>query len=593
MSEAPPKELQEQLPHDPRLWAANFLRHPNEPSRKYDFYDTQQENRLWYLLDEDGPMNPENWGDINVLLFARGCLKTFTVSTIAAWVVDMFPSAEVVITAPVDDQREEVIDRFDTKVEQSGLDARRERDAMGHMKFKNKSSDPETGESYTSYSHMKSRTAWGDGDKLRGLHGHVGIIDESQDVDEGTFSTFLEAIDRQTRHVDYFPTIFVIGTPKLTGTFFHRLWQMSDQKTWDRDSRDWVVESEGDEFLPEDMSAKKVEMEQKVEQLEDEREDADDERAEEIDALIEQFEEKLDDIEGFTVRGWHLDQENSPLHDDMRIAFKKETYSKKKVENEVYAHFFSPEHDLITNDDVWETAFVDRGFAEHQRHENTLTVLGCDWGGGSGEGAAKTAVAVAEVSPDGDTLEVLYGDILDSDMSHSQEREKIDRLMEKYQVDVGVVDEGFGDTDREELQDEYGYDHYASQSIYGCWYGNVKDKEEVKWNRKNDERRFFTANKSYMVKHMAEDFKAGSIEIPRDDLSFDTKRSTGSMIVSQLTAPYTEKKQHESGKNKIVVQSDRNDDFFDALTFVWIAAKKVFEARPNRGASSHKRRGYT
>ncbi|MFL9708933.1 hypothetical protein, partial [Aeromonas veronii] len=77
---------------------------------------------------------------------------------------------------------------------------------------------------YTSYSELKARSAWGEGDGLRGLHSHIGVIDEFQDVDEGTFSVFLEAIDQQVPGFPYFPTIFVIGTPKMAGSFFNTIW---------------------------------------------------------------------------------------------------------------------------------------------------------------------------------------------------------------------------------------------------------------------------------------------------------------------------------------------------------------------------------
>jgi hypothetical protein len=610
MSEAPPKEVQRRLPHDPRLWTRNYLRHPNDPSRAYDFWDdvgpppesfdgTAAEwdgDFLYYLADEDGPMNPKRWGDINVLLFARGCLKTFTVSTIAAWACDMYSTIETVVTAPRDDQREEVIDRFKQKVEQSGMVERRVKDNIGHQKFHNKAVDSDTGETYPAYSHLKSRSAWGEGDALRGLHGHIGIIDESQDVDEGTFSTFLEAIDRQVPEVDYFPTIFVIGTPKMANTFFHRLWNMSDKKTWDAEEKEWVAQEEAQEFLPDEMKKRKAEVQEKLKELREKRrgvsERGNEERVEELTDLIDKFEDELDDLEGFTVRGWHIDQENSPIHRQRDIAFKRETYSKRKFENEVNAHFYSPENDLITNDDVWETAFIEERFQPEPQYPNTMTFLGVDWGGGEGEGAASTVVTVAEETPDGEDLELLNIEIMSSDMSAKEEREFIDKWMRQYGVDIAVVDEGFGSSDRETLQDEYGWDDSGQQNLYGCWYGNVKDKEEIKWNRFNNERRFFTAAKTFMVENMAEDFKDGHIKIPKEDLSFDSKQSDGSKIVDQLTAPYTEKKTIESGKTKKVIKSERNDDVFDALTYVWMAANKVRSRRTVKSVGTHTRKGY-
>jgi hypothetical protein len=603
--EEPPDELKRKLPRDPRLWVRNYLRHPNDPSRSYDFWDDigpPPDGRdadewdgtfLYYLADEDGPLNPDKWGDINVLLFCRGGLKTFSVSSVSAWATDMFPSLEAVATAPRDDQREEVIDRFKQKVEQSEMADRRVKDNLGHQKFRNTAVDSETGETYPAYSHLKSRSAWNDGDALRGLHGHLGVIDESQDVDEGTFSTFLEAIDRSVPQVDFFPTIFVIGTPKMANTFFHKLWDMSDKKSWDGDEREWVAEDEADEFLPEEMAARQEELDDQIEELEDEIESTDDdEKVDELLDIIEKFQDERDGISGFEVRGWHLDQYNSPIHDDTDIAFKKETYSKKKFENEVLANFYSPDDDLITSSDVRETAFVDRRMASAQNHSGTKTFLGVDWGGGKGEGAAQTVVTVAELAPDDERLEVLDIDLLSSELSSKQERETIDDKMRRYDVDIGVVDEGYGDTDRETLQDEYGYDDSGDQRIYGCWYGNVKDKEEIKWNRFNNARRFFTAAKSFCVEKMAEDFKGGEIEIPAKSLAFDSKQSKGTKIIDHLTAPYTERKEIESGKTKKIIKSDRNDDVFDSLNYVWIAANMVRSKRTIKQVGTHTRKGY-
>jgi hypothetical protein len=492
------------------------------------------------------------------------------------------------------------MDRFKEKVEQAGLDERREKNKLSHQKFEHNLVD-ERGDHFTSYSHLKSRSAWGDGDKLRGIHGHIGVVDESQDVDEGTFSTFAtEAIDREVPSVDYFPAVFVIGTPKMANSFFHKLWQMSDQKTWDKDapapeSEDreegaWIQQADADTFLPTSMQQEIDEYEERIDELK-----AADDQDED---LIAEFEEKIQSIKdkGFTVRGWHIDQYNSPLHDEGSIEFKKQTYPKKKFENEVLGHFYTPENDLLTNDDVWDA--LDRGddlnFAPERRERFSKVVLGVDWGGGDGEGAASTVVTIVEVYPaeeegEDDHKEVLYFDILDSSMSKRAEREQIDEYMRQYDVDVAVVDEGFGTSDREELQDEYEYDN-----LYGCMYGNVKKKEEVVWNRFKNKKRFFTTSKTYAVEKFAEDFKAGNWTIPNDPhLAFEAKNDKGTQLVDQLTAPYTDKDETITGSKRLRVMSDRNDDIFDSFTYTWIAAEMLNVKHEARAPGSHTRPGYS
>lgn len=572
-----PQELRERVPHEPTLWARNFLRHPEDPTRAYDFYDAEQEEFLHYLVDDSGPMNPENWGNVNVLLFARGCLKTFTCTTLLTWAIDCYPTIECAATAPRDDQRYEVVERFKQKVEQSGLDEKRSKNKLSYQQFKHTITD-ETGNKHTSYAELKSRSAWGEGDALRGIHGHIGVIDESQDVDEGTFSAFAtEAIDRSVPGVNYFPSIFVIGTPKMANTFFNKLWDMADKQSWNEDSTEWEDIGDGQVFLPQPLKERKEELNERIDELEEL--DSDNEQ------LISELEEERDSLEGFTVKGWHLDQPNSPLHGQTEIAFKKETYSKKKYENEVLANFYSPENDLITNDDVWKNFIDERGWQSSRRYDDSTVVLGVDWGGGEGEGAASTVVGVAEVTED--TIDVLNLDVLDSSLSFSDEVERIDTYMDQYEVDVAVVDEGYGDSERQQLQDKYGHDN-----LYGCWFGNVKEKEEVKWNRFKNQKRFFTANKTYMVRKFSESFKNGVFSIPKEDLSFGSRRDLGTRIVDELTAPYTDRDETQSGKKKLKVISDRRDDIFDVFVYLWVAANKVQGTRTVREVGSHSMPGH-
>lgn len=554
----------EQFKDDPRLYIRNMFNHPNDPTRSYDFYDDTGDEFLYYIVDDDGPLNPHQWGDINVLLFARGCLKTWSCTSIAAWASDVFNSIEGTATAPRDDQRDEVVENFKKRVEESGLVNSRVKDNVGHQKFESEITD-ESGESITTYSSLKSRSAWGEGDALRGLHSQYGIIDESQDVDEGTFSTFMEAIDQSVPEVDYFPSIFVIGTPKMANSFFHKLWKMSDKKSWDSDAKEWVQQGDAEDFLPAEMRERRQEIEEELDDLRSADGD--------YDELIEDLEEELDSLEGYSVRGWHIDQYNCPLHKDSRINFKKETYSKQKFQNEVLAEFYSPENDLIVEGDVFSSFNKNIGF--HQADPEAKTVMGVDWGGGDSEGAAQTAITIMDWYDD-DSFDVLNIKTLSSEMSDAEEVREIERLLHEYEVDECVVDEGYGDTNRAALQDgemtEYG--SYPDR-VHGCRYGNVKNKDEIKWNRFKSEYRYFTCNRTYVIKEFVNDFKRGKFTLPREDLSFDTRHELGTQLLDQLTAPYSDRVETPNGKKKLRIQSDRNDDIFHSFVYAYLAATRV------------------
>lgn len=609
-----PEALREKLPHDVRQYVRNFWEHPADPDRKYDFYDDTGEKFFYYLADEEGPLMPEEWGDIVVLLFARGCLKTTVCTAIANWACDVYglKNIEGIVTAPRRDQTEEVMIRFERAAEQSGLDKFKTRDKRSHQEFKHTYRTPD-GEKKETYSDLKSRSAWNEGDALRGIHAHFGIVDEFQDVDEGMFSVFLETVDRQVPDVSYFPVIFVIGTPKLAGSFFHTLWEMSDKKTWDDEEQEWVRQAEQEEYLPLELQERKAELQDEknehiyalhglarerwneVKELQQTGLDAgidfDTEALEGVYELIEGVDDALDKIQGFSVTGWHIDQYDCPRHSPNSIAFKKATYSKRKFENEVLANFYSPENDLLTDQDVRSVMFDD-GWRARPIDPQNNTFLGVDWGGGDGEGAASTVITVLEEMPDG-TLIDLKTEWLDPDLSKAEELERVEDYIITYNVSATVVDEGYGDTNRENLQrgvgtkNPDGYDN-----VFGCMYGNVNKKDGVTWNRKGSDKEYFTVNRTYMMESMVEDFKRGKIKIPKNDLDFGTKNSNGTKLMDELTAPYTDRVETADGKKKLRVVSDWNDDAFHSFTYAWIAANYMKSRRTVRTVSSHTRPGY-
>lgn len=580
-----PEELKQRVPHDVRLYVRNFWQHPEDPNRSYDFYDGTGEKYFYYLTDENGPLNPDEWGDIVVLLFARGCLKTTTCTMIANWAADCYSNTEGLVTAPRQDQTQEVMGRIKQAVEESGLAARRDKDKETHQRFRNEYTD-NTGEQRTSYSEIKSRSSWGDGDALRGIHAHYGIVDEFQDVDEGMFSVFLETVDRRLPQVDYFPTIFVIGTPKMANSFFHRLWNMSDQRKWDDENKTWVKSSQGKEYLPEAAKKRRRELEQKIEALKYDEEQNGVDHSQSIAA----FEEELDEISGFRVTGWHIDQYACPRHSPQEIAFKKAEYPKRKFRNEVEAKFYSPENDLLTKEDALEAIDEDEGWFSRPIHDDTDVFIGVDWGGGDGEGAASTSITIGELLPEGD-IQVLKHEFLPHDLTDSEEVERIEEYIMKYQESgdrgITVVDEGYGDTNRSNLQQGVGtHSPTGYDNVYGCMYGNVNKKDGVTWSRKGT-KDYFTVNRTFMIESFCEDFKRGRIKIPGADLEYDGRSSNGSRLIDNLTAPYTDRVETADGKKKLRVISDDQDDALHSFVYMWIAANHVRSRRQVRTVGSH------
>jgi len=607
--EGMPERMRTLLPHDIRLYARRMWRHPNDPSREYDFYDDngpEDGEALRYLVDDDSPLVPENWGDIVVLNFARGCLKTTTATMAADWAVSEYPIVEVDVTAPREAQFREVMDRFKGAAKNSGIDQLRTKDNISHQKFE-RVLEQEDGTKTPVEADVKARTAYGDGDALRGLHGHMGIIDEFQDVDEGMFSTFLEAVDQSVPQVEYFPVIIVIGTPKMDNSFFGDLWKMSDQKDWDADENEWVSQDDADEFIPQALKERREELRAEVADLKEFVEEETDVAYEEVEDAetfsddvadtvteIQQKEAAAESIEGYNVTGWHIDQYASPLHNDAKIEFKRQKYTEKKFQNEVLANFYTPENDLLAETHLTGEggAFDDtRGFEDERRYDDSTVVMGVDWGGGSSEGASDTVIVVAEEYED--VMDIRTIDYLDSDLNKQAELERVEDYMIRYDVDRVAVDEGYGAKQREDLQDgnnirnAEGYDN-----VCGVIYGNIKDKDRPKFSDSGfTDSSFCTVARTHMIENMVASMKNGNITVPSADLT-DGRDGTQQKLLDHLTAPYTDRVETTDGKKKLKVLADRNDDAFQAFVYCWIAANRFGSQRTLKSIGTQTRAGY-
>jgi hypothetical protein len=525
----------QQLRRDPRLYVRNCWRHPNDQGRQYDFKTTDGEDVLHYLTDDHGPLNPEQWGGINILLMARGLLKTTTLQAITNWAFQFYGphGFEEYMAAPRDDQTTEFVAKLREKFEWSGLTQYRTKNAISHQKFEFDL------DGRTTYSHFKSDSGWGRGDAMRGPHSHLGIYDEFQDASAKSFNAgFYEVIDQEIAGVPYFPVMFLMGTPKMEGSFFEEMWKRSDQREWRPDrgeNGEWVAEAEA-----------------------------------------ESYGNGSDSVD---VRGWRVDQQRAPLHSDAQIAAKRDMKDEQEFMNEVMAQFYSPEDHLLSERHV--DAIIDpteRLVTTPRDPDNWITV-GVDWGGGSDRKAADTVVSVMEhvEYEDGTTESVLDRvDFLDESLSKSDEFEHLEKRILQFDPDRVVVDEGYGAKRREDLQrgngtmDGDGYD-----TVVGCRFGNISTTDKVKW-KDRDDKDLFTADKSHVAKSFVDFVKAQRLVIPSKQLDTGTSgrdQAAGTKLYRQLTAPYEEKRETKSGRKKstITSKSSDNDDAFDALLYSWLA----------------------
>lgn len=538
------------LKQDPRVWSSTLLSHPDDPQRNYDFKTTKEpKKKLNYLLHDEGPMNPENWANVNILKFARGGLKTTVTTMLATWALYMHPTTNIYMAAPRSKQVREFAERLDDKARDSGLMARNTTNNI-ERKIYEIATSAEHGENIYK-AKFQADSGWKE-ESLRGPHSHIGILDEFQDFNRDSFEAFMPAIDRQLPKVEWAPCVFIIGTPKLEGSFYHELWQRTDQREWNRSDVSWEAQSERTEYVPDD-------------------------------DLLEEMGFEDTEMDGYEVAGWHLDQYNSPLHTPQQIARDKSSMRAKKFKNEVEARFYSVEDDLLSVEDVHEHFFDnDRGFKDRRQSTDSIVTMGVDWGGGHDKNAAVTAVMVVEWESFEDTADVgtvLKVDTLPTSHTHREELNDVEDYITQYNVDTCVVDHGYGHTSMVDLQDgndpidPSGY----SDTVIGAKYGNVQNASDIKYESSSGKERFFSCDKTYSIERAVEAVKNERIQCPSADLAFDGDDSLGQQIEDHLTTPYKDHKEDPSGTKKVWIATDdsKNDDLIDALTFSVLAKQQV------------------
>ena len=568
-----PPEAKRKLRENPHLWVRNALTHPNDPSRDYDFKTTDGEDALTHILHEDSWIHPENFGDINVLLLPRGELKSTSTGWIEAWFHDAFPQGHSYMIAPNKGQVKDFLEPIrETYIEQANMDGRRKTNNKTSQTFKTYQRDGD-GDVNPVLGRIQSDSGYNE-DSVRGKHSHIGITDETQDLSERVFNVFLPSIDMEIPDYDWFPTVFCIGTPKETGSFYHDLWERSDQRKWDAESEEWVKQSEVD---PYELTA------------------------EEVDDLPGNID--LDDSESYSVHGWTITWLDSPLHSDADVARAKRQMDEMGFANEVLAQFYDPEDNLLSEQDVRATFSKDYKFRESPYNADNTTVVVADWGGGSDKNASDTVfLAAEEITYEDNTSEYVVLDLKFLDPNQNRAKDEIqtyEQWLNRFKADVGLVDYGYGTQAMESLQngdDTVDPDGYMD-TVSASKFGNIKDRTDIKWTEdENGNKLFFTCDKSRSATRMVESIRDDHWIIPEPEMS--TSDSKGVKLIQQLTTPYkTLSEGNKTGNKSVIIETPGNqrDDFFDAATMCWLAFNAVNQDNESviEFATGGKRSGYS
>lgn len=553
-----PAETKRKLRHNPSLWVRNGLKHPVDPSRDYDF-KTEDGTPLTHLLHEDSWIHPENFADINVLLLARGELKSTSTGWIEAWAHDAWPQFHSYIIAPSKGQVIDFVEPIrETYIEQADMDGRRVTNNKTNQVFKTYRKD-ESGDVNPVMGRLQTDSGYSE-KSVRGKHSQLGITDETQDLTQRVFNVFLPSIDQGLPEVDWFPTVFCIGTPKETGSFYHDLWERSDKRTWDAEQGEWIIQEEVDPYTL---------------------------SAEELRDLPGSYD--LDDIdEEYTVHGWHVDWINSPLHSMADVARAKKQMGEMEFANEVLANFYDPEDNLLSDGDVKACFNTDYNFRQQPYNREHTTAVMADWGGGSDDNASDTIFLAAERIPydnEDDEFIVLNVKYLDPSQRNREQIREVEKWIKQYDTDVTLVDYGFGEQAMESLQhgdDTIEPDGYMD-TVSAVHYGNVKDRTDIKWvTDDNNNDLFFTCDKSRTATRMVEMFRDQQWVLPRADsdssgLSLRTSDDDGVRLLEQLTSPYKTLSETTTGRKRVDIETPGNhrDDAFDVFSYGFLAFKEM------------------
>jgi len=552
-----PAEARQKLRENPPLWVRNALRHPVDPSRNYDFKD-EDGNPLTHLLDDDSWLYPENWADINVLLLARGEVKSTSTGWLSTWAHDAYPQHHTYYIAPSKDQVVDYVSPIrETYIEQAGMDGRRKTNNKTTQVFKTYQKDDD-GDVNPVLGRFQTDSGYSE-KSVRGKHSQMGITDETQDLSRRVFNVFLPSIDMGLPDADWAPTVFCIGTPKETGSFYDDLWERSDKRKWNAEAGEWVVQEDVDPYTL---------------------------SAEEVNDLPGDI--TLDEDDEYTVHGWTVDWINSPLHSDADVARAKKQMGEMEFANEVLANFYDPEDNLLADQHVKACFSTSYEFRQEPYNDDDTTAVLADWGGGSDKNASDTIfLAVEELEYADDTSEYVVLDLAvqDSEMRAREEIREYEKWLKMYDADVGLVDYGYGTQAMESLQhgdDTIEPDGYMD-TVSAVHYGNVSDRTDVKWTTDDNENKiFFTCDKARSATRMVESIRDERWVIPKatensTGLSFNTSDSNGVRVLEQLTAPYKTLTETTTGRKRVDIETPGNqrDDAFDVFSFGWLALNEL------------------
>lgn len=386
-------------------------------------------------------------------------------------------------------------------------------------------------------------SCWADGDAIRGIAAQRVYLDETQDVTSAARETVEECLG----HAKGGGQMFHFGTPKNSGSEFHKLWELSDKK-------EWYIECQN----------KKCGHNQKIT----------------VNNIFKPDENKpayfgcikckkeLDRSKGkwhvenpnARMSGYHITQLMCSWISADQILYKKATYSEQKFKNEVLGEFHNVYGKTLDLQNIMDC--TDATMKLPETGHPGPNYMGVDWGSGSNSFSVITIIGPEII--DGEE-KLAYRFVKKyNESGYGKVLSDIHKLKKAFNVQNKVIDIGDARRQFEELLVEY------PDTVAACQYV-LALKNPYKWDKKT---RIHTCDRSYHIEKVIDLFHKKKIVIPYDKLTIQVTDKLG-WLFEHLTALEAEWQEPTSGNTGYTRYLHSNpDDGFQSLVYAWMAYEK-------------------
>lgn len=397
---------------------------------------------------------------------------------------------------------------------------------------------------FDSKCNMYLYSCWADGDAIRGIAAQRVYLDEMQDVTGSARETIAECLG----HAKNGGQMYHFGTPKNSGSEFHRLWEMSDKKQWfiecdhcghyQKMTMNSIFKDEEGKAYFGCSKCKKEVSRSKGKWI-------------------------AENPTGNHYSGYHITQLMCSWISAEQILYKKSTYSEQKFKNEVLGEFHNVMGKTLDLQDIMDCTDTSLKFPKKNKDGKFVdgpTYMGVDWGGGSNSFTVITILKPVEISPKEIKLQYVYVKKY-STKNYGQIIKEIHKLYEAYNVENMVIDIGDARRQFEELLEIY------PNTVSACQYV-LALKNPYKWDKNT---RIHTVDRSYFIEKVIEAFHKKNIIIPYDKLTIQATEEL-MWLFEHLTALEAEVIEPTSGNTGYTRYTHSTpDDGFQSLVYAYLA----------------------